>query len=153
MPYKAHGMSRHHALATTVAGVLLAPVVTWWLIGDLTETRLNPDYIVEPPTLTTAQESVLGIAATVFEFGALLVIVSALRRRLIGLDELQVAAPLLLAGAASGLAFRVVTAGTHGANIGGSMILLVGPPFVLGMLAWSAHRLSVLKRRRANPSR
>jgi hypothetical protein len=117
--------------------VLATPAVTWWVLGDLSEDVPDPDYMYRPPRLTDGQELAIGIAGTAVALASLVVVIGALRRRVVTPGEVMSAVPLVLAAAFCGFAWRVVTAGVIGANIGGGMVLLVGPFVLLGLAGWS----------------
>jgi hypothetical protein len=117
--------------------VLATPAVTWWILGDLSEDVPDPDYMYRPPRLSDGQEMAIGIAATAVALVSIGVVIAALRRRAVTSGEVLSAAPLLLAAAFCGFAWRVMTAGVIGANIGGGMVLLFGPFVLIGLAVWS----------------
>ena len=131
-------MRRTHVIAATAAIVVLSPAVTWWLVGDLSERGVSLDYLLRPPDLTRLQQQLIGGTAAVLCVAAIVVVVLGVRRGLVERGELAIAVPLLLAGVFCGFAERVITAGVGGANIGGGIMLLFGPIFLLAMLAWTA---------------
>lgn len=130
-------------LATAVA-VATSPIVTWWLLGDLSESATAEDYIYRAPELTRGQQLAIGLGATTLFAVSLCVIAIAVRHRHVRWVEVRPAVPLLVAGAFCGFAWRVVTARVGGANIGGGLILMFGPYFLIAMiacacaLAWAA---------------
>lgn len=129
-------MRRVLALTALWLFVLLSPVTTWQVIGDLSYTGTTDlDYMYEPPPLTTGQRLAIGITATA---GALAAVLSTLayRRRLVTWPDLRMALPLLLAGAYCGAAWRMMTAGGIGANIGGAFAVMFAPVFLLAMVIW-----------------
>lgn len=130
-------MRRSHALALMAMVVVLSPVVTWWLLGDLSEDVVDPDYMIRPPDLTGGQQLMIGGGATAVAVVAVGMVFVAVRRRTVTPAEIRAVVPLLVAGAFCGLAWRILTAGVIGANIGGGMVLVFGPFFVLGMLVLS----------------
>lgn len=139
-------MRRAHGLAALAAIILLSPIVTWWLVGDLSEAVADPDYSFRPLPLTSRQELAIGATATALVAAALVVVAIAVRRRLVTGGEARALAPLVLAGVFLGNAWRVMTAGVTGANIGAGITLLCGPFVLLGLGLWSA----VLWRRRSS---
>ena len=131
-------MRRSHVIVATAAIVVLSPVVTWWLVGDLSERGVSLDYLLRPPDLTQLQQQLIGGTALVATVAALVLLVLAVRRHVVRPGELRITIPLVLAGVCCGFAYRVITAGVGGANIGGGIMLLFGPIFLLAMLAWAA---------------
>jgi hypothetical protein len=149
----AHATRRLHVLLAAVVLVLATPVVAWWTVGDLSESvdRTNADYVVHPLRIDPAIEASLDTTTSILGSASLLILVTGTRRRLIDHRWWGMLLPLVLVGACCGLAFRAMTAGVHGANIGAGMVVLVGPALILLALAWSAGTLLVILRSRARP--
>ena len=129
-----------------------SPVVTWWLVGDLSEDVTSPDYLVAPPDLAGSTETMIGVIASILvAFGFTSLIVLNRRGRIAG-RELQALLPLLAIGLYVGFSARVVTAGVVGANIGAGLLIMLGLFFIPAMLLL-ARRLMVRARteRRSQP--
>lgn len=131
------------------AGLLLAtPVATWWLVGDLSATvppGTSLDYTIRPPAIAPWAERVAGIGALLVTGAALAVLVRGARRRRFDRRWWAALLPAVAAGGLAGLGWRVMTAGTIGANVGAGLTILVGGPVValllLWAIGWSAHLL------------
>ena len=129
---------RKVTLVALGAIVLAMPFAVWWLIGDISTTTDNPDYILEPVGLSDTQEAVIGWTSTLVLLGGVVALMlpgprAELRRR-----DLWVAVPLALLGVYMGAAYRVVTAGAIGANIGGGLMVVLGILVVPATLTISA---------------
>lgn len=133
-----------------MAAVLLMlsfPLAVWWLIGDLSIAG-NPsdlDYVLEAPELNPTIVTWIGAICLAVAIASLLVVVlSVLTRqhdpRWIVVALLGMSTGLIVAGG-----LRVITAGGYGANIGGGLVMLAGPPMLIG-LAMAARRTVVLIR-------
>ena len=71
---------RHLSLALgalTIALVFAVPVATWWLVGDLSTTIDDPDFVVQPPAISPTQERLLGVGSLIVVVGTTLVLVVA----------------------------------------------------------------------------
>lgn len=140
-------MRRTDSVAGT-ALVLATPVATWWVVGDLTESGVDPrdaDHWISPPSLTEATERVLGLgAAIVLLIATAVLVVSTFRGRVLP-RWWGFALPLVGIGVFAGWSFRVVTAGVYGANIGGGFVVLVSPIVVAAGLAVSARNWRALQ--------
>lgn len=130
-------MERWSLRLTTAIAVAACPITTWWLIGDLSESPTAEDYILRAPELTGDQQLAIGFVATLLFVVAAYVIAIGLRAQHLTWVELRPVLPLFLAGIFCGFGWRVVTARADGANIGGGMILMFGPFFLIAMIAWS----------------
>lgn len=135
-------LCRSQANLTATVLVLAVPPAIWWLVGDLSEVdgSSNPEqayYMFEPFDVSDGVARACGLAATLFVGLSVVVLALATNRRVLDGRWWRSVAPLLLAGAFVGCAWRVVTAAVHGANIGGGMVLLFGLVFVPAMLVWS----------------
>lgn len=121
--------------------VLALPVVTWWLIGDLSEDR-GEDYIVQAPDLPTAVDVALVLTA-VFSivFGTVL-LGSPAGRRHVRSAELKATVPLVLLGVFVGAGGRVLTARVGGANIGGGLVMLAASVVLPLLIIWGAAQWS-----------
>ena len=117
----------------TLAIVLAGFPVAWWTIGDLSETDdgFGLDYNFGRVRFDRRTETAVATSG--------LVVVAAASVRLLKLSidgaipqlwTLAVAELLVADFLAAGCA-RVLTAGTHGANIGGGMVLFYGRPILL----------------------
>lgn len=130
-------MDRRSGLVARVVLLSASPVVAWWLVGDLSEGADAEDYLFKGPELSKTQQLRLGLLAAVLFVAAAAVLGALLRQRRVSWVELRSALPLLLAAFFCGFAWRVVTARVGGANIGGGILLMVAPIFLIGMIAWS----------------
>ena len=139
-------MNRRHVFIAAVAVVLASPVVTWFAVGDTSENVADPDYMFRPPALSGAEELSLGGLAVGMALAGMAVLILAVTRRVVTNRELLFALPLLFAGVFIGMGARIVTAGVIGANIGGGIVVLIGPFVVMGLVLLSA----VLWRRRTD---
>jgi len=120
-------MSRRTVIWAWTGLVLLMPVVTWWLVGDVSEDPVRfTDYMLRPFDLTTAQQSTAGWAGLALMVLAMMALSWGTRQGSTRRSDLGVVAPLLLAGVYVGFTHRVMTAGVVGANIGGSILFLTG---------------------------
>ncbi|GAB3855740.1 hypothetical protein GCM10029963_50980 [Micromonospora andamanensis] len=101
---------------------------------------------MEPVSLGVVGDRVLVIVA-----GALMVLSLVLLIRATATRKLEprwwfVLVPLILAGVLIGLAWRIVTAGAIGANIGAGLIVLGGGPVLLILLGVAAVQAARLRR-------
>ncbi|MFF9285797.1 hypothetical protein [Streptomyces griseosporeus] len=136
----------HLTRLTAVSAVLLvvgAPVAVWGLMGQQNAQGLPAselDYAFQPPGISDGTAAALGGVALVLAVaGAALLVLASLRG---AFDHRWwgVLAPLTAAGVLAGVGWRVLTAGVIGANIGAGLALLVGAPFVGGLLLWALAR-------------
>ncbi|MBQ1051041.1 hypothetical protein KBX50_21540 [Micromonospora sp. C51] len=142
-------------LAGPAVGLLLGtPVVTAWLVGDLTggaARRLAAegeplDYAVKPVSLGAVGDRVLVVVAGVLLVVSLVLLIRATATRTLDPRWWSVLVPLVLAGVVLGLAWRIVTAGAIGANIGAGLVVLGGGPVLLILLAVAAVQAFRLRR-------
>jgi len=130
-------MRRSTALGAIWLFVLLSPIATWSIVGDMSyKGDPNPDYMFRPIPLTGGQELAIAAAALTVSAAAVGCAILAYRRRLVGRADLGVALPLVLAGAYCGIAWRMMTAAVIGANIGGAMAVMFAPVFGVAMIVW-----------------
>jgi hypothetical protein len=117
-------------LRAATAGLILAsPVAAWWLVGDLSERGADDrDRMVRPVELPPVIETLAGVVAVLAVLAALVVVVLAWYRRRLPEWWAGAVVPVCVAGAIVGAGWRVLTASTIGANIGGGMVLLIGLP-------------------------
>ncbi|MBG0562502.1 hypothetical protein [Actinoplanes aureus] len=117
--------------------LLAVPVASWWLIGDLTSESLRQleadgvplDYgSFGPGTLGPAADRTLGIVACVAAAGALGVLIRSAATRRLDARWWLALVPLIAVGVFAGWAWRVMTMGVIGANIGAGLLVL----FVMG---------------------
>ncbi|MGP4111582.1 hypothetical protein ACTWP5_11765 [Streptomyces sp. 4N509B] len=128
-------------LLAAVGLVVSVPVAVWGLVGQHDAAGVPPaelDYVVRPWDLPDGASVLLGGGATLTALGCAAVLVHATHAGRLHPRRWQVLVPLVLAGAALGAGWRVITAGTIGANIGAGLVILVGGPLVAGLLLWSA---------------
>ncbi|MGC4763911.1 hypothetical protein ACLQ20_13745 [Micromonospora sp. DT46] len=144
---------------TALVLVLCTPVAAWWLIGDLTgdEARrlaaegVELDYAIRPVSLGATGDRVVGVLACVGVALALAWLIRATARRRLDRRWWWVLAPLVAAGVLLGLAWRVLTAGGIGANIGAGLMVIAGGPALAVLLIVAA--VAALRMRRNRPPR
>ncbi len=130
-------MRRSTALGATWLFVLLSPITTWSIVGDMSyKGDPNPDYMLKPIPLTGGQEVAIAAASLTLSAAAVVFCTLAYRRRLLGTADLRMPLPVALAGAYCGTAWRMMTAAVIGANIGGAMAVMFAPVFGLAMIIW-----------------
>jgi len=115
-----------------------APFLTWALLPDLSE-KEGTDYMVEPWVSDAARVPV-GVCSLAVIVGALIVIASPAGARLRRSGDARVAVPLLVAGVYVAFACRAATAAVVGANIGGSLLVMVGLVLVPTLVLTAAMR-------------
>lgn len=128
-----------------LVALVASAVSVWWLVGDLSEVDdPTADFMIRPPDLSSAEEGWIGGCALVLLAATLVALYSV--HRTSGLSRSQRWALLfvVLAGGIIGVGYRVMTAATIGANIGGGLLLTVGVPVVAFLLV----RAGQLVRRR-----
>ncbi|MER6756845.1 hypothetical protein ABT235_21975 [Micromonospora echinofusca] len=109
------------------------------------------DYAIRPVSLGPAGDRIVGVLACVGVVLALAWLLRVTARRSLDRRWWWVLAPLVAAGALLGLAWRVLTAGGIGANIGAGLMLIVGGPALAVLLIVAA--VAALRMRRHRPSR
>ncbi|MEV2241691.1 hypothetical protein [Micromonospora sp. NPDC049891] len=147
-------MLRRGLAVLMVALLLSTPVVTGWLVGDLTgdaARRLaaegeSLDYAVEPVSLGAVGDRVLVVVASTLMVVSLVLLIRATVTRKVDPRWWFVLVPLVLAGMLTGLAWRIVTAGAIGANIGAGLVVLAGGPVLLVLLGVAAVQTARLRR-------
>ncbi|SOD74622.1 hypothetical protein SAMN05892883_3808 [Jatrophihabitans sp. GAS493] len=114
--------------------VLAAPALTWWAIGPIG--RHWPDHEFGPYHVPLGLERTVGVAAVVIVAAAVVGIAGSYRgHRSAERGPTRSATALLAAaGALVAAAWREETAGVVGANIGGGLLLLVGPIAIAALL-------------------
>jgi hypothetical protein len=124
------------ALASIAAA---SPVLTWWLVGDLSEPERagGLDYLFEPLPLSSTQENLIVGTAAVASVASAAVLILRLHRHQVRYVDVRVLVPLVLIGFYCGISWRTVTAGVHGANIGGGLALLALPLVLLVGALWT----------------
>lgn len=126
------------------AGLLFgsAPMAAWWLIGDQSEGGRGADYYtLRPLEISFGDEQVFGVIAVVASVvGVALLLRSrhTLRARPTSWERAVLA--VVVAEVVSMFIYRVMTAGTIGANIGAGMMLLFVVPIAAFVLAWALER-------------
>ena len=145
-------------ITPAVAGLLVsAPVVSWWLPGDLTGEKSKAlaadgevlDHMVDPLPLGSTAELVIGVLACLVAIASAAVLIRATMARRIDPRWWTVLGPLVAAGAVIGFGWRMITAGGIGANVGGGLTLLFGLPIVAVLLIVAGVNALALRRRRA----
>jgi len=126
-------------IATLASGVLAVAPLTWWFGGRLNQdVGSDPDYLWQPPALSAHAELGIGLVSLGVAATALSALLWAVRTGRLHPEVLRVLAPIAAISAYAGALYSVATAPVIGANIGGGMMLIAGPPFVLAMLRISA---------------
>ena len=130
-------MRRPLALIAMWLFVLLSPITAWWIVGDRSH-KGDPDldHMFEPLPLTSGQQVAIGATATILSLAALVVLGTAYQRGLVHRADVRVALPALLVGTYCGVGWRIVTAGVIGTNIGGALLVMFTPFFIVGMVVW-----------------
>ncbi|MEV4112224.1 hypothetical protein [Nonomuraea sp. NPDC049695] len=127
-------------LAAAAGCVLAVPVAVWWLVGDLSAAvppGTELDRAIRPPAVDPWAERAAGIAAALVAVGTLALLVRASRQGRFDRRWWAALLPALVAGAVTGAGWRVVTAGTLGANIGAGLTIFLGGPLVALLLLWA----------------
>lgn len=121
------------ALAAAAASLPAAALAGAWLVGDLSSPGAvsDLDYALRPLAVPRGVGVAAGVAGVV-----VLVLAVAVVRRVPG--AWPVLACLATAGLLLGGAYRVVTAGVIGANIGAGLAVLLGGPLLLVLLLAAA---------------
>ena len=120
---------------TVVAVVLATPLAVWWIVGDISEvTGPYADYLFEPPSISRAIETSLGVGAVLAVAASAATLMWAHRRQGFSRRRVLSVVCLLLVGVIAGYGYRVLTAGVSGANIGGGLVLLFGPVMIIGLV-------------------
>ncbi|MBN9738021.1 hypothetical protein PP1_023725 [Pseudonocardia sp. P1] len=136
--------------ATVLAAGIAAAGATWYLVGDRSSAGAFPDdrIVAPPPPLPPVAGHVAGIGVLVL-LGVLLVAIVR-RRRETGPAVPGATALLVVAGVLAGLSWRVVTAATIGANIGGGLALMIVLPLagILVLVAVGVLVAGAVRRRR-----
>ena len=134
---------RQWPMAVAAAGLTVTtPIAVWWLIGDQTEIppEMDPDYVVRPVDLDPVVEQAVGTGFTLAVGVTLgLVTWATLRRRDLR-PWWSVLLPVLVAGYLAGAAWRAVTTGVIGANIGAGLMVGLGAPAAGALLLWAVVR-------------
>lgn len=133
------GSERREAL--TVVGA--ASLAAWFLIGQLSEGS-GSDYIFRIPTTNRTVEIVVGLTALSAAVWAGIRLSEQGRDWLIGGGWWRVYARLLAAGLLTAIGLRLVTAASSGANIGGGMVMFLGPLPVLYLLTRARDEATLL---------
>lgn len=131
-----------------VAAIFLISVVVivWGLVGDLSEPR---GYLqILPVKLPAAVERALLIAAIPASLASLIALAVAFAAEVVDRRWIGVIATLLVAAVAIGFGGRVLAAETHGANIGGGLLIMFGGPLLLLVLGFAAAMSVKIRRSR-----
>jgi hypothetical protein len=126
-------------LAAAIVLVLAVPVLTWWTVGDLSyRGSVDLDYFIQPPEIGAAAELAIGITALVLATASVRALAQATRTGDMDQRWWTVLLLLSIAGAGLGAAWRVLTAGGIGANIGAGIIIMIGPPMFIILVVCAA---------------
>ncbi|MBQ1024496.1 hypothetical protein [Micromonospora sp. C95] len=147
-------MLRRRVAVLVVALLLSTPVVTAWLVGDLTGGAARQlaaegeplDYAVEPVSLGAVGDRVLVAVAGALMVVSLVLLIRATVSRKLEPRWWLALVPLMLAGVLLGVGWRIMTAGAIGANIGAGLVVLVGGPVLLVLLGVAAVQAARLRR-------
>lgn len=147
--HSAAGQIADSAAFTVAAAIVLGlavPVVTWWLIGDLSTARPDDaDYVIRPLVRISAGAArVLGIVSLVLAVAAAGWLSWASVHSGFDLRWWSVLGPLLALGMLLGLGWRVFTAGVIGANIGAGLYAFFVGPIILALAGWVVFRIITL---------
>jgi hypothetical protein len=147
--HSAAGQLANSAPVTVAAAIVLGlavPVVTWWLIGDLSTTRPETaDYVIRPLVrISPAAARVGRIVSFVLAIAASAWLSWASVRGGFDLRWWSVIGPLLALGMLLGLGWRVFTAGVIGANIGAGLYTFFVGPIILALAGWVIFRMITL---------
>jgi len=115
-------------LAAAGAVVVAAPFAVWSWVGDQSSPGTDLDYMAHPPVLSSGQESIVLIAATLALAVGVVVLVAAQAKGATRPPILALTAVAAAYTGAVGLGYRIVTAGVIGANIGGGLVLMAALP-------------------------
>jgi hypothetical protein len=142
-------------LARFVAALAMVPAaaaMAWAVVGDVSTTTNDPDYLYQAPELLQQNPTAVGLVGLVTAMLAAAVLCTKALHP--GEEPLWLVSVLSFgaAGFAAGFTGRAVTAGVIGANIGGTFMLLVGPA-VVGALALVGVCTFTLAATRPNGSR
>ncbi len=127
-------------LLSGVALVLGVPVAAWGLMGQQNYDGLPAselDYAFQPWDIGDGTAAVIGgLALALVSAGAAVLVRGALRG---AMDQRWwgVLGPLVVVGLMAGVGWRILTAGSIGANIGAGFMIMIGAPFAAGLLLWS----------------
>jgi len=155
-------MTKQRRISVPIAAlvlVLATPVAAWWLIGDLTndEARhlaaegVELDYAFRPVSLGPMGDRIVGVLACICVIVAFSWLVRATSSHHLNSRWWRVLVPLVGAGVLVGFAWRVLTAGGIGANIGAGLTVIFGSPLLAILLAAAAVAALRLRRRNLNP--
>ncbi|MCZ7419505.1 hypothetical protein O7605_08225 [Verrucosispora sp. WMMA2121] len=137
-----------------VALLLSTPVVTAWLVGDLTGEAARRiaaegeslDYAVEPVSLGPTGDRVLVVVASALLLVSLALLIRATVTHKLDPRWWSALVPVIVAGVLIGLGWRIMTAGAIGANIGAGLVVLGGGPVLLVLLGVAAVQAARLRR-------
>jgi len=119
-------------IAATVVAAACAPPAAWWSIGDLSESG-GTDDDVGRLEIDARIESAVGVPLLVLGLAAVTMLVVGGFRGTVSTRWFVGSALLVVAGSATAWCGRVLTADTHGANIGGGLILQLGIPVLISL--------------------
>jgi len=122
-------MSRRVAFFAVFAVIAALPVLTWWIVGDVSEDGAE-DIMFRAPELPAAVDVIVVFGAVALVVCGLALIMTPAGRGHVGRREWLAMLPLLLLGLFVGFAARVLTARVGGANIGGGLLLFAAPVIV-----------------------
>ena len=126
-------------LSAAVTLALATPIATWWLVGPLktAPARVGLDYAFRPWPISPVAATATGIAAAMLAVMSLALLIWATARHRLDARWWRVLIPLLVAFFIAGAGWRVLTAGVLGSNIGAGIVIVIGGPLVLVLVAWA----------------
>jgi hypothetical protein len=125
--------------AAGLAPILAAPMVTFALIGDHSETDpAHADYVIHPPAISAVTINTLALTATVLGLFGLALLIPRWRERTLHPGWRPVVVLLMIVGMLVSAIYRVATFATTGANIGFGALLVFGGPCAIALAAGAA---------------
>ncbi len=136
-------------------GVVAVAPLTWWLTFAIPdeappEGLQYADYLLNPPNLTGRERLGVGLVSLIAVVGGALLLVDGIRSRRFARGWVGVVVPTAGIAVCTGFTYGMVTKAVSGANIGGSMLIVVSFAVVLVLIRRS---LSCADRLRSRPIR
>jgi len=131
-----------------ILGIAAAtPFLVWFAMGDV---DTGDSYEFGPYHVGPSSGYYVPAVAALVALVGFGVLVARTRRGVVSWWWWAVVAALVGAGSVAGFGWRVATAGSGGANIGGGFAVLVGPPLIAGLLVLAV-RLALVADRASFP--
>lgn len=132
-------MTHRRLNAAAVALMSATPVAVWWVVGDLDEKGADDrDRMFRPFDLPSVVENVAGVVGVLTAIVAFVILGVGWYRCQLPPWAVQSIAMVCAAGAIVGGGWRLLTASSVGANIGGGMVLVFGYPLAALLLIAAA---------------